>query len=379
MHTRKKILVFSDWFLPGYKAGGPIRSLANLVHSLDFDFWIVTRITDHHSSQPYEGIARGNWTKHRNNVQVCYVDQKEINVPFLKRILREHSFDYIYFNSLFSPTFTLLPLRTARSMGLTERCVLAPRGMLKAGALSIKSKKKKIFLFVSKLLGWFNNIRWHATNEQEEQEIKRHYGQFSQVFIAPNLASIVEQPHVITEKKTGSIKLVSIARISAEKGIREAIRFLKSADIKSGLECVFFGTQQDEPYLNECKQLAAEIEGASISFPGEIDPQEIPTVLQNAHFFYMATWGENFGHAIAEALQHGKPVIISDRTPWRQLESAHAGWDLPLEEKSFSAILSQCHRMNQIEYNDWSNGAKAYGRAHANDPRHLQAYYSLFA
>jgi glycosyltransferase involved in cell wall biosynthesis len=379
MHTRKKILVFSDWFLPGYKAGGPIRSLANLVHSLEFDFWIVTRITDHHSTKPYEGIEKGSWTKHRTNVQVCYLDQKDLTVPFIQRILREHSFDYIYFNSLFSPTFTLLPLRTARKMGLAERCVLAPRGMLKPGALSIKSKKKKIFLFVSRLLGWFNTIRWHATNEQEEQEIKRHYGQFSKVFIAPNLASIVECTYAPAKKEFGSLKLVSIARISAEKGIREALQFLKSAQLNDRLECVFYGTQQDESYLNECKQLASQIEGASIAFPGEIVPEEIPEAFEKAHFFYMATWGENFGHAIAEALQHGKPVIISDRTPWRQLKSAHAGWDLPLEEKSFAEILGKCYNMNQSEYNEWSEGAKAYGRAHANDPRHLQSYYSLFA
>jgi glycosyltransferase involved in cell wall biosynthesis len=379
MHTRKKILVFSDWFLPGYKAGGPIRSLANLVHSLDFDFWIVTRNTDHHSTQPYAGIERGAWTKHRTNVQVCYLDQKDITAPFIKRILKEHSFDYIYFNSLFSPIFTLLPLRTARAMGMAERCVLAPRGMLKPGALSIKSKKKKIFLFVSRLLGWFNDIRWHATNEQEEQEIKRYYGRSSKVFIAPNLASIIEHPHTIATKETGSIKLVSIARISAEKGIREAIEFLKLAKLSNRVECIFYGTQQDESYLNECKQLASQIDGASITFPGEIAPEEIPDALQHAHFFYMATWGENFGHAIAEALQHGKPVIISDRTPWRHLPSAHAGWDLPLEEKSFTPVLKMCYAMNQDEYSAWSQDARAFGQAHANDPRHLESYYSLFA
>jgi glycosyltransferase involved in cell wall biosynthesis len=379
MHTRKKILVFSDWFLPGYKAGGPIRSLANLVHSLDIDFWIVTRITDHHSTQPYEGIQRGAWTQHRPNVQVCYVDQKDVTALFVKKILREHSFDYIYFNSLFSPIFTLLPLRTARAMGMAERCVLVPRGMLKPGALSIKSKKKKIFLFVSRLLGWFNNIRWHATNEQEKQEIKHFYGKSCAVFVAPNLASVIDSNDEPVEKESGSLRLVSVARISAEKGIREAIQFLKCAELKTGIECTFFGTQQDEAYLNECKQLASQIQGARISFPGEIAPEEIPNALQNAHFFYMATWGENFGHAIAEALQHGKPVIISDRTPWRNLKTANAGWDLPLKEKSFTEILRVSHSMNQTEYNVLSNGAKSFGHAHASEPRHIQSYYSLFA
>jgi glycosyltransferase involved in cell wall biosynthesis len=125
--------------------------------------------------------------------------------------------------------------------------------------------------------------------------------------------------------------------------------------------------------------LASQIAGASISFPGEIAPEEIPSALEHSHFFYMATWGENFGHAIAEALQHGKPVIVSDRTPWRNLTGAQAGWDLPLDTKPFSDVLRLCHSMPQEEYEAWSKAARAFGSAHANDPKHLQTYYSLFS
>ena len=41
---KKKILVFIDWYLPGYRAGGPIQSIANLVNHLDdeLDISIVT-------------------------------------------------------------------------------------------------------------------------------------------------------------------------------------------------------------------------------------------------------------------------------------------------------------------------------------------------
>jgi len=142
---------------------------------------------------------------------------------------------------------------------------------------------------------------------------------------------------------------------------------------------VFYGTQQDEAYLQQCKQIASEIEGARITFPGEISPEEIPAALQKAHFFYMATWGENFGHAIAEALQHGKPAIISDRTPWRKLESVKAGWDLPLESGFFTTILSLCYSMTHEEYTVWSSGARELGHTSAHNPDHVQAYYSLFA
>jgi glycosyltransferase involved in cell wall biosynthesis len=378
MHTRKKILVFSDWFLPGYKAGGPIRSLANLVQALDFDFWIVTRITDHHSTEPYVGIMPGVWTPMSSHVHVCYMHESDMNGSFVEKLFDEKTFDYIYFNSLFSPLFTLMPLRIARKMGMASRCVLAPRGMLKEGALSIKSRKKKLFLFAARALGWFNHIRWHATNEQEAAEIRLHLGRRCDIYIAPNLATTIQHSGTITHKEPGALRLISVARISSEKGIREALLFLKSARLGKGLACIFYGTQQDPAYLEECVALAAQIEGATISFPGELRPELMADAFRDIHFFYLATWGENFGHAIAEALQHGKPVIISNRTPWRDLTRYHAGWDLNLHESSFSEILGYCFAMNQEEYAQWSQGAAAYGSRQANDPRHVQAYYSVF-
>ena len=41
--TRPVVLVAIDWYLPAYRAGGPIRSIANLVAALgdEIDFRIV--------------------------------------------------------------------------------------------------------------------------------------------------------------------------------------------------------------------------------------------------------------------------------------------------------------------------------------------------
>ena len=40
-----KILLFIDWFLPGTKSGGPVRSYANLISHFkdDYDFYVITR------------------------------------------------------------------------------------------------------------------------------------------------------------------------------------------------------------------------------------------------------------------------------------------------------------------------------------------------
>ena len=48
MPEKKKILIFIDWFLPGYKAGGPIQSVVNLINHLghEYDFDVVTSNKD---------------------------------------------------------------------------------------------------------------------------------------------------------------------------------------------------------------------------------------------------------------------------------------------------------------------------------------------
>jgi hypothetical protein len=38
MKLKKKILCFADYYLQGYKAGGPIQSIANLVENLSDEF-----------------------------------------------------------------------------------------------------------------------------------------------------------------------------------------------------------------------------------------------------------------------------------------------------------------------------------------------------
>lgn len=377
-YTRKKILVFTDWFLPGFKAGGPIRSLVNLTTTLQHDFYIVTRNTDHDSEEPYTGITPQQWIKHDERVHVFYLTESSIDATIIRTLLTESSYDFIYLNSLFSPKFTLLPLRITARLGMQDRIMLAPRGMLKPAALSIKARKKKIFLFVSRYLGWFSGIRWHATNEEEAKEIRVHYGRNAQIRIAPNLASVISEPLPPAHKEQGRLVLVSIARISPEKGILEALEFLKYAQLQGSISCTFFGTQQNTEYLHRCRALAAEIPGADIRFPGEIAPENIAPALMDAHFFYLPTRGENFGHAIAEALQYGKPVIISDRTPWRNLTAAGAGWDLPLHAPSFAPVLANCLSMDHATYLRLSASAADFGKSHAQDPTSVDLNYALF-
>lgn len=376
---RLKILVFSDWFLPGFRAGGPIRSLANLVNALDeCDFYIVTRITDHHSSVSYPGKKSKEWDRFSANTHVMYLADEDIRPSLIRSLLTDASFDRIYINSLFSPKFALMPLWLARTCGVQQKVIVSPRGMLKKGALSVKPFKKKLFLKIARWLGLYQGVLWEATNEQEAKEIGEHFGSRIRYRIAPNLASVPAKRAVKEEKRPGELKLVCVARISPEKGIFEALDFLSKAKLNGLVKMEFYGAKTDRTYLSMCEAVAGTNPQVQVTFCGEVDPSELPAILRRHHFMYMPTLGENYGHAIVEALVNATPVIISDRTPWRGLAEKHAGWDLPLKAEAFVPVLHQCLEMDNKTYSVWSHGAYEFGSKSANDPATIRAAYALF-
>jgi hypothetical protein len=57
----------------------------------------------------------------------------------------------------------------------------------------------------------------------------------------------------------------------------------------------------------------------------------------------------------------GCPVILSDRTPWRDLERCGAGWAIPLENRhAFIRVIERCIEMSQAEYEELSRGVLKY-------------------
>ena len=92
-----------------------------------------------------------------------------------------------------------------------------------------------------------------------------------------------------------------------------------------------FGPLEDMAYWEKCRRiiekLPANIQG---HYQGILDHDEVIRVMAMHDLFFLPTHGENFGHVIVEALAAGCPILISDQTPWRDLEKEGVGWDLPL-------------------------------------------------
>ncbi len=377
------ILIFTDWYLPGYKAGGPIRSISSLVEHLkeDFKFYIVTTDTDFGAKEPYKNIESNKWIKNSENVSVFYFSKDRLNAANIFTVLNEFKVDCIYLNSLFSYYFTIIPLRLIKKHCFQIRCVLAPRGMLGKGALQLKSLKKKLFITLTKYTGLYKNITWHATSDQEKNEIQAVFGSKIRLTTVSNLSSMRgSNSEVSRQKVSGQLNLVFISRISRKKNLHYTLQAILDSKFKGNVCFDIYGTLEDEEYWNKCMAIKEKTQGdVKIDYKGELFPEHLQLTIQKYHFMVLNTLNENFGHSIVEALISGCPVIISDQTPWKDLEKKKAGWDIALDDEAgLKKALQTALEMPNDEYQEWSQSAIKYAEENCFSKSTVEAYKAMF-
>ena len=376
------ILTFVGHYLPGYKAGGPIRTIANMVDRMhaSYAFRIVTADRDHHDDQPYLGVVADEWSS-VGNAEVYYASRRTQNVWGFRRLIRETPHDVMYLNSLFSPRFTLLPL-LLRLLGAipSQPTVLAPRGELGSGALALKSQKKQVFLKAAKWVGLYRGLYWQASSDHEARRIADVMGVArDHIFVAPDLPSrLQERSARERESCDGQLTVMYLSRIAPMKNLRFALRVL--SQVNTPVNFVIYGTLEDVAYWADCQSLMAEIPNhVHVEYRGEISHDQVQGALASADLFFLPTRGENYGHAIVEALSAGLPVLISDKTPWSDVQDCGAGWALPLEDpaafaRAIDGFAGDSPERRAIR----ANSAYKYGRAVAEATDAIHANTEMF-
>ena len=348
MSDSPRILIFTDWFTPGFKAGGPIRSISNLVQLLGPQAWVITGDRDLGDDQPYEGIQLHQWTSLDNGAHVMYCSPEKAGKHVIQRICEEFIHDTWYMNSMFSLRFTIEPLWWNKRWKATNRLILAPRGMLHPEALKIKSFKKKWFLKTMRVLHFFNRIQWHATGNDEANFIVQHFGSTLPVAVLENVPTF--HPFRLKVPKLDQICVVMIARLSQEKGVLEGLQSWFGMDELKNVRLHIIGPKGDENYSKKVVDLIQEYKGWQVSYLGALSPEKCVDELNQSHFLFSPSRGENYGHAIAEALLMGVPVIVTNTTPWKGLEEKEWGWDYEASSGEFSSVMKKVLSLTELDY-----------------------------
>ncbi len=348
------IFISIPWFLPAYRAGGPVQSIANMINQFDTD--ISYKIFCGNVDLNGEGIGNietGKWVTYNEHTKVWYADPLN-RTATLQRLVKESKPDVLFIVGIYSWVFNIIPILTCR----VPRKIISVRGMLHPGALSQKRVKKNIFLFLFKLLNIQHKVIFHATDENEKRYIKKHMGNEAVVYIAGNFPRIL-LPLPGPEKNVNHLSLISIALISPMKNYLLVLQSLRRCTAK--IEYHICGPVKDSNYWKLCEQEIKLLpENIRVVYHGEVEPQKLPGFLAKGHVFILPSKSVNFGHAIYEAFTAEKPVITSLFTPWNQLASNHAGMNVELDVQSITSAIQFFAAMSQSDYNAWRKAAREY-------------------
>ncbi len=295
---RTIVLALVHYYLPGFKAGGPVRSISNLVERLgsEFDLRIITADRDFRDDTPYKDVVIDGWNR-IGNAQVYYLSA---GVGALRSLLR-----------LISDTPRVAPIVIAQD--------LPP--LPDEGAVS-------------------NGMPEREANER--------------------------------------LRLVFLARISPSKNLYLALRIL--TQVRSAVDLSVYGPIDDKAYWRTCQRLITELPAnVSVRYEGVVAHSAVANILKSYDLLFLPTRSENYGHVIIESMLAGTPVLIADTTPWRDLEKAGVGWDLPLEnEVQFAKKIDEAARLIREGAMPSRTKVQSYARDRVLDPTILSANRHLF-
>ena len=365
------VFITIPWFLPAYRAGGPIQSIANLVNN--FTIGIEYRIfcgSKDLNGEPLD-VETGKWMPYNEHTLVWYAADENLSKCLTEQteLLKP---EIIFIIGLFSWHYNIVPLIFCTA----PKKILSVRGMLHPGALSRKKAKKRLFLEALKLWGIAKKTIFQATDETEKIFIQHEFGKGSSIAIAENYGKLIS-PADPLYKSAGYLKLITVALISPMKNHLLVLEAL--ATCTAFIEYHIYGPVKDAAYWQQClDRIATMPKNITVFYHGETDPTCVEKLLAMNHVFIMPSKSENFGHAIYEALAAGKPVITSHYTPWNGLQEAHAGFNAETTSLSLANAINMFAAADDEAYRVFVKGALGYITKKTDRNKTDEQYRQLF-
>lgn len=371
----KKILILMGRYLPGYKDGGPIRTIINVTDALgdEYNFFIACLDRDRGDAEPYKNIQHNSWNQ-VGKAKVWYVPNGGFTFSIIKQLISD--VDLIYLCGFYDD-YGYKTLILNRINKIKIPIYVASMGTFSKGALSSKAVKKKFFIIICKLLGLFKKITWSVTSDLEARDMQKVIGEKAKYIIAEDLprSSVLGRGNRDLNENT----IVFLSRICPQKNLLGAIKSVSR--LEKDIIFHIYGPKEDLSYWNECekelKKLPANI---AWKYFGNVPTQEVQSVLQRYNIFLFPTLGENYGHVIFEALSVGCIPIISNQTPWEIVETYQCGKVLPLSEdmNNFTNALSCVLNLPNAEKERMVYNATQIARKKVFNSKQSSGYMTIF-
>lgn len=373
----KKLLIMASLFWPQKNSGGPPISIMNLVQSVkdSFDIYVISKNHEINDNKPLEGIHPG-WNLF-NFGKAYYTAKGEHTFGNISKLVEEIKPDVIYQNSFFSID-DLLPVLVYKKRHKKVKVIVAPRGEFYLERLRVGKLKKMVYGKLFRYSSLLKDVYFQGTGTEECLQEKEFLGiQDSHLMNIQNISLPDKGLHSRIEKKPNELKLVYIARIHPTKNILKAIEWL--GELSGSIRYDIYGSIEDKVYWKQCQDAIAGLpRDITVRYMGVIDHDQVATTINEYHVYYMPTTGENFGHSIVEAMLMGKPVVISDQTPWSDV-NGNGGFAIPLNnDKGFIAVLNELVEMNANRYSVLAGQIEKYIKNKLNADSIVLQYIMAF-
>jgi glycosyltransferase involved in cell wall biosynthesis len=253
--------------------------------------------------------------------------------------------DLIHINTCWLPACAFLQ---KWAQDANYNIVLSPHGMLEPWIVQRNYWTKKLpALLLYQKTAVKNANLIHATAESEKSNLLK-LGWNEKVYVVSN--GIDVQNIRLKEDWTVKKKILFLSRVHPKKGIEillQVIAILKDSLI--GYNVIIAG-EGDAMYFDSLGQKVRELGiGQLIQFVGGVYGDDKWKYYQEADFFVLPTYSENFGLVIAEALASGTPVITTHGTPWKDLEEYDCGSWIPLEVQALTETIVHYIGLSDLE------------------------------
>ena len=368
-----KVTLIIPSFYPAIVYGGPIFSTLHVCNELakldNINLNISTTNTNMHSKLDVE---TNKDIRFEDNFYVKYYDETKIDKFSLQlycNVWKDiKKADVVHVQAMFN---TPTPISLFYAKLFKKPIVLSPRGSLGDWCRNNGSKFKNMWLnYLLKPL--VKDIMWHATAQQEKEEILFIYPD-ANVTIIPNGIEydIFQKSNSLNKKEylkkytNADIEadkiFISMGRIQKKKGFDILIDSFKNVlDIYPNAKLLIAGDDEGEQ-----ETLQTQIQELrlvhKVFFIGSISGQDKIDFLANADLFVLPSHNENFGNVYVESLASGTPIVASTGTPWSEVIEYECGdWVPNSAEETSKAILKMLERDREVMRKKSKELAKKY-------------------
>ena len=225
--------------------------------------------------------------------------------------------------------------------------VLSPHGSLEPYALRISPRKKALASLLYERKNFQTASCLCALSKQEEASI-RAYGYAGRVEVIPNgvnpasACDAVEIADFRTRHNLASDSrvLLFLSRIARKKNLPLLLKtFAKNVRLRPEWVLIIAGSDEGG-HIHEVRDLVRELGiQKSVRMIGQVLGKDKACAFSSASLFVLPSHSEGLPIAVLEAMEYGKPVLVTDGWTLPVTTSATFGWRVSVSENEFGAML----------------------------------------